>query len=1367
MTVKKHPKLRRALKLPFHGRAGATASGRNAFMPRQGEQPIVFLRVQVLGGNNLLAKDRNGFSDPFVVASLLHTRHQTAVAKKTVNPVYAPKDATWDFPIYLSVADKLGVVELVVWDKDMLRKDYLGEAGIAVEDWFTDSRPKAWDAPGNAPFTIPIVSSRPGTPAQGTLQLRLGFVAPPPPTVHAPNQAPIDFEVIYRNLVKNSRKSLVSAPPTEGVGTIRSNIGPAFAEFEDDGGLSSSSASETEEGDSDEEDECDSDDEEACADAGADADVGADADQQHISAPAPTHLQPPDINITPGSPATDEAAQAKTPTGPSPSPVTTPTQSSSKAGPTAAAATTATTGTGEGRPTMDKKRPSFIALPLPRKFLSRSRPTTPGEASTGSSSANPTDKEAKEGKKRFRRSWSGAGTPLDDGAGVATAVGTPSKGKGKSKKGKEKQQQQADAGTGTGKEPQQKQSRKERRKPQRSYSLGPDLSAPGVRDNDIVGIVMLEIAGAEDLPRLKNMTRTSFDMDPFVVISFGKKVFRTRVIRHSLNPVWDEKLLFHVRRYEIGYQVRLTVLDWDKLTSNDYVGEVAFNVSELVADAPQPLPLPPIEGGSAAAASPSLPSFHEIGAVPGGNDKEDSVADAAARERGTRIPLYAEKEGGDHPMKEFKLKLEIGPGGGKEHAGWEGKHKPMISFRAKYQPYSLLRQRFWRQYLKQYDTDDTKTISHVEITSMLDSLGSTLTGSTVDSFFTRFGKDPRCDDLTVEEAIRCLETEVLRPQNERRRVDEDSGGAGAGTGGPTSMNPSPVPGLPSGELRLAEMDFAGPAFDVDFNGEGKGFVTEPSEMVLLGTESHSRHPTYESSSDADIDEEESGSPSFSASPSPSIPASTPSGLTTPLLAPPAPAAATATAGNATTAKKKRFRRPRYRKTQDSTITTASQIATVSQNGSPKSEESFERVINVKNCPLCHRPRLNAKAEVDIITHIAVCASQDWNIVDRIVVGNFVTASQAQRKFFTRMLGKISSGNYKLGANSANIIVQNRLSGTDEFLEFLCIVPYFRGAYRSLTLSRMSSPLGDLCMDGLHCLGQLEEEKIQVYVRLGIRLLYKGMKSRMEGGRARRLLKSMSIKQGIKYDSPESARDIPTFIEFHGLNVDEILDPLESYKTFNQFFYRKLKPTARPVEKPDDPYRLVSAADCRLMAFESVSEATRLWIKGREFTVARLLGDAYKHEADRYTGGALAIFRLAPQDYHRFHSPVDGTIGNMTYVAGEYYTVNPQAIRTALDVYGENARKIVPINSPQFGRVMAVCVGAMMVGSIETTVKEGDTVKRGQEFGYFAFGGSTIVVLFEKDVVQWDEDLLVNGRASLETLVRVGMGIGTGMRKPLR
>ncbi|KAF9487680.1 hypothetical protein BDN71DRAFT_1513724 [Pleurotus eryngii] len=259
----------------------------------------------------------------------------------------------------------------------------------------------------------------------------------------------------------------------------------------------------------------------------------------------------------------------------------------------------------------------------------------------------------------------------------------------------------------------------------------------------------------------------------------------------------------------------------------------------------------------------------------------------------------------------------------------------------------------------------------------------------------------------------------------------------------------------------------------------------------------------------------------------------------------------------------------------------------------------------------------------------------------------------------------------------------------------------------------------------------------------------------------RAVESLSIKQGLTYDAPQSAADIPGFIELDNLKVDEISNLLDSFKAFNEFFYRKLKKSARPIEQPDNPYRLVSAADCRMMAFETVSDAACLWIKGCEFTVARLLGDVYRAEADKYTGGALAIFRLAPQDYHHFHSPVDDTIGPMTYIDGEYYTVNPQAIRTALDVYGENVHKIVPIDSPQFGRVMAVCIGAMMVGSIETTVNEGDFVKRGDEFGYFAFGGSTIVILFEKGAVKWDEDPIINGKASLETLVRVGMGIGTG------
>ncbi|EGO24192.1 hypothetical protein SERLADRAFT_361384 [Serpula lacrymans var. lacrymans S7.9] len=913
---KKALKISRALRTAarFPARvSGGRGSGRNHFSPLQGEQPVVCLRLQIIGCKDLLPKSKNSSCDPFVVVSLLSTRFHTPVSKRNTNPEYAPKDATFDFPIYISLADRLGTIELVAWDKDMLKKEYLGEVALPLEDWFSNDNAFGFNDPLNKSSSARLISTRASTHGSGSVQIKLGFV-PAPNTTNL-----MEYDEVFAELIKRSRPSLVSAPP------------------------------------------------------------------------------------------------------------------------------------------------------------------------------------------KFRKSWGPKKTDYNFSAG-----------------------------------------------------------------NDIVGIVMLEILGATDLPRLKNMTRTGWDMDPFVVISFGKKVFRTRVIRHSLNPVWDEKMLFHVRRYETTYKVQLTVLDWDKLSSNDYVGDASFDVTELIRDAPQ---------------------------------------------RDPQTGLYSEDEDGSHPMKEFQLPLTTA-----KEMPWEAKHNPVLAFRAKFQPYDGLRQRFWQQYLKQYDACDTGTLSHLELTSMLDSLGSTLSSQTIDSFFIRHGKMPHEDEITIAEAIQCLETELGRPNSEKKRVNIED-----------NLPDSSVPVTP---------------FSYSYGTNG----------------TNSRQQSYSSS---DVEDSPGSWNSGSMS---------------------------------------------------------------------HSDDSFERVINVKNCPLCHRPRLNSKAEVDIVTHLAVCASQDWAKVDRIVVGNFVTASQAQRKWYTKIISKVSSGDYRLGANSANIIVQNRLTG------------------------------------------QLEEEKMQVYVRLGIRLLYKGARSRMEGARARRLLKSLSIKQGNKYDSPDSARDISTFIEFHGLKVDEILEPISSFskfvsshvspapdvlfeETFNEFFYRKLKPSARPTEDIDDPGRLVSAADCRLMVFETVSEATRLWIKGREFTVARLLGDRYRDQAERYAGGALAIFRLAPQDYHRFHSPIDGTVGPMTYISGEYYTVNPQAIRSALDVYGENARKIVPIDSPQFGRVMAVCIGAMMVGSIQTTVQEGDEVKRGQELGYFAFGGSTVVVLFEKGAVQWDEDLLINGRASLETLVRVGMGIG--------
>ena len=152
---------------------------------------------------------------------------------------------------------------------------------------------------------------------------------------------------------------------------------------------------------------------------------------------------------------------------------------------------------------------------------------------------------------------------------------------------------------------------------------------------------------------------------------------------------------------------------------------------------------------------------------------------------------------------------------------------------------------------------------------------------------------------------------------------------------------------------------------------------------------------------------------------------------------------------------------------------------------------------------------------------------------------------------------------------------------------------------------------------------------------------------------------MSLKQGRKFDDPASAAEIQSFINFHQLDMTEVLLPVEKFRNFNEFFYRALKPDARPCSALDRHEIVTSPADCRSVVFNKLSEAQTIWVKGREFSIERLFGDAYPEDAKRYSnGGALGIFRLAPQDYHRFHIPVDGIMGEPKLIEGEYYTVNP-------------------------------------------------------------------------------------------------------------
>ncbi|CAF2112467.1 unnamed protein product [Rotaria magnacalcarata] len=290
---------------------------------------------------------------------------------------------------------------------------------------------------------------------------------------------------------------------------------------------------------------------------------------------------------------------------------------------------------------------------------------------------------------------------------------------------------------------------------------------------------------------------------------------------------------------------------------------------------------------------------------------------------------------------------------------------------------------------------------------------------------------------------------------------------------------------------------------------------------------------------------------------------------------------------------------------------------------------------------------------------------------------------------------------------------------------------------------------------------LTYEQMPTYHRYAMRLLFSGPIQRelLHTNAIKNIFARETNRIGKAFDDPKSRKHIPSFVKMYKINMNELLQTnISDYATFNEFFYRKLKPSARKIADSNNPNVIVSAADCRLIIFDNVNDATRLWIKGHHFSLKHLFRD--EKLAEEFNGGSIAIFRLAPVDYHRFHSPVDGEIGTqMKKITGTYYTVNPIAIKENLDVLTRNQRTVITIESQLFEKTAFVAIGALLVGSVNFTVEPKQHINKGDELGYFAYGGSTIVVAFKAGMIKWDDDLRHNSDNSMETLVRMGEQIG--------
>lgn len=181
--------------------------------------------------------------------------------------------------------------------------------------------------------------------------------------------------------------------------------------------------------------------------------------------------------------------------------------------------------------------------------------------------------------------------------------------------------------------------------------------------------------------------------------------------------------------------------------------------------------------------------------------------------------------------------------------------------------------------------------------------------------------------------------------------------------------------------------------------------------------------------------------------------------------------------------------------------------------------------------------------------------------------------------------------------------------------------------------------------------------------------------------------------------PRSHAQIKSFIDFYHINMSTFSpsDP-EEYTTFEDFFVRKLAPNARPIFAPDDPSRAVAVADSRAVVYPTVERTRALWVKGTDFTIQNLVAD--DERARPWDNGAVASFRLSPQDYHRYHSPVKGTVKWYKHIPGDYLQVDPVALHSSVNILTENARSCVCIESEEFGEVLFVAIGATDVGTVE-------------------------------------------------------------------
>lgn len=282
-------------------------------------------------------------------------------------------------------------------------------------------------------------------------------------------------------------------------------------------------------------------------------------------------------------------------------------------------------------------------------------------------------------------------------------------------------------------------------------------------------------------------------------------------------------------------------------------------------------------------------------------------------------------------------------------------------------------------------------------------------------------------------------------------------------------------------------------------------------------------------------------------------------------------------------------------------------------------------------------------------------------------------------------------------------------------------------------------------------GRYETE--QIAGEKALRLLYGGKAGRAFTG-ALVCRPFLSRIFGWYMRRPVTDSRIAPFIEKYGIDASEFSEPVAAYRSFNDFFTRRLKPEARPIHA--DPRSLVFPGDARHLACPRLGGETGVFVKGQRWNVSALLGGD-RELVDRYTGGTLVMSRLCPVDYHHFHYPAGGRLlEGSRWIDGRLFSVNPLALGKKLGYLWRNKRFLSLMDAGAAGTVCLIAVGATNVGSIGHCPTPPDgSVRKGDRKGWFEFGGSCFLTLFEPDRVRLEDDLLEKSAEGVELYAHFG------------